>query len=62
MEAVGEACRNGLDVTEAHRQLISLISTLELDKRMEEIDRKNDRYPMYKWAHMHMKQATCFNS
>ena len=49
MEAVREACSNGLDVTEAHRQLVSLISTLELEKRMEEFDQKNDKYPMYKF-------------
>jgi len=32
MEAVGEACCSGLDVAEAHRQLVGLISTLELNK------------------------------
>ncbi len=53
-----EACSNGLDVTEAHRQLVSLVSTLELEKRMEEFDQKNDKYPMYKWARMYMKQVS----
>ena len=46
MQAVREACSNGLDVTEAHCQLVSLVSTLELEKQMEEFDQKNDKYPM----------------
>ncbi len=37
MEAVRAACSNGLDVTEAHHQLVSLISTLELEKQMAAI-------------------------
>ena len=58
MEAVREACSNGLDVTEAHCQLVSLISTQELEKRLEEFDQKNDKYPMYRWARSYMKQVS----
>ena len=58
MEVIGKACSYGLDVTEAHCQLVSLISTLELDKRIEEFGWKNDKYPMYNWAHMYMKQVS----
>jgi hypothetical protein len=58
MEAVREACSNGLDVAEVHRQLVRLINTLELVKQMEEFDQKNDKYPMYKWARMYMKQVS----
>ena len=47
----GKACSNAFDVTEAYCQLVSLISTLELDKRIEEFDWKNDKYPVYKRAH-----------
>ena len=42
--AIGKACNNGLDVIEAHCQLVSLISTLELDKWIKEFDWKNDKY------------------
>ena len=58
METVWEAYSNGLDVTEAHCQLVSLISTLELEKRLEEFDQKNDKYPMYRWARSYMKQVS----
>ena len=58
MEAIGKACSNWLDVTEAHCQLVNLISTLEVDKRIEEFNGKNDYYPMYERAHMYMKQVS----
>ena len=58
METVREACSIGFDVAEAHRQLVSLVNTLELEKQMEEFDQKNDKYPMYKWARMYMKQVS----
>jgi len=58
MEAIGKACSNGLDVTEAHCQLVSLISTLEVDKWIEKFDWKNDKYPVYKKARMYMKQVS----
>ena len=57
MEAIGKACNNVLNVIEAHCQLVSLISTLELDKWIEEFDWKNTKYPVYKKAHIYMKQV-----
>ena len=62
LDAIGKACSNGLDVTEAYCQLVSLISTLELDKWIEEFDWKNDKYHVYNRARMYMKKSvTCFN-
>ena len=62
MEAIGKACGNGFDVTKAYCQLVSLISTLEQDKWIEEFDWKNDKYPVYKRAHnsKQSKSVTCF--
>ena len=58
MSAVRKACSNGIDVAEAHRQLVASVNNLELKRQMEEFDQKNYKYPMYKWARMYMKQVS----
>ena len=55
LQSIGKASSNGLDVSEAHCLPISLISTLELDKRIEELNWKNDKYPVYKKARVYIK-------
>ena len=37
---------------------VSLVNTLELEKQLKEFDEMNDKYPMYKWACMYMKQVS----
>ena len=35
----------GLDVAQAHHQLVSLVNTLEVAEKMEDFDQKNDKCP-----------------
>ncbi len=57
IEQVSETCGNGLDVAQAHSELLRLLEDLKLKKHLAEFDRNNEKYPMNTWARMYMKQV-----
>lgn len=55
------ACETQAGIAKAHREVIEeKLLSLDLDHLMESFDASNDKYPMYKWARMYMKQVTVF--
>ena len=42
----------------AHGDLEALVSTLNILKLTEEFDKENNKYPMFKWTRMYMRQVT----
>ena len=46
------------DMQNAHGDLEALVSTVNIFKLMEEFDKENNKYPMFKWARMYMRQVT----
>ena len=42
----------------AHGDLEALVSTVNIFKLTEEFNKKNNKYPMFKWTRMYMRQVT----
>lgn len=58
LENVRTSCQNGLDIAQAHRELVNLASNLKLVETLEAFDHENEKYPMYKWARIYMRQIS----
>ncbi len=49
--------KDGGDANSVQQKLLTLTQSLDLTKHMDDFDRANDKYPMYKLARMYMKQV-----
>lgn len=56
LEEVRKSCENG-DVLQGHLKLVKMASGMKLMEMLEQFDRNNEKYPMYKWARSYMKQV-----
>ena len=57
VDSLAEACRKGEDINQAHEKLIDTMNSLNLEKQLDEFDSSNNKYPMYRWIMMYMRQV-----
>ena len=57
VKQLNEACRNKIGVAEAHKALLMVIESLNLEKQLREFDAAHKTEPMYTWTRMYMRQV-----
>ena len=58
LQNLTHACSGKHTVDKAHQQLKSAMLAADFQKLMDEFDAANEKYPLYKWARMYMRQVT----